>query len=154
MTAAKTLASFAFGSLAIAACVLTPTPADATEPTPDPVEVFWSMPNGGTPENVTYPQTYSPVGAVTPGVCYQIDRYSTADAALFTADNILYEGEDYTDVNGPGTGVISWRFVCVPALEVVVPLPTETPTATPEPVVETPAPVAVTLATLALAATV
>jgi cell division septation protein DedD len=126
-------------------------PARATEPTPT-VEVFWSMPDGGTPEHVTYPQTYSPAGAVTPGVCYQIDTYSTADAALFTADNTLTEGEDYADVNGPGTGVISWRFVCVPAVEVVAPAPvetpapspTETPAPTAAPVESTPAPVTVT----------
>jgi len=119
-------------------------PADATEPADSTVEVFWSMPDGGTPEHVTYPQTFSPDGAVTPGTCYQVDRYSTADAALFTADNTLTEGEDYADVNGPGTGVISWRFECVPAVEVVIP-PTPTPTETPAPtatqVESTPAPV-------------
>lgn len=103
------------------------------------------MPDGGTPEHVTYPQTYSPDGAVTPGVCYQIDTYSTADAALFTADNTLTEGEDYADVNGPGTGVISWRFECVPAVEAVIPpTPTGTPAPTATPVESTPATVTVT----------
>jgi len=132
MTAARSAASFTFGTLAIAACVLSPTPADAT--TPDTVEVFWSMPNNGTPENVTYPQTYSPDGAVTPGVCYQIDRYSSTDAAQFTADNTLFEGEDWADVNGPGTGVLSWRFECVPAAEVIAPVATPEPTTAPAPV--------------------
>jgi hypothetical protein len=119
-------------------------PARATEPTPT-VEVFWSMPDGGTPEHVTYPQTYSPDGAVAAGVCYQIDTYSPTDAALFTADNTLTEGEDYADVNGPGTGVISWRFVCVPAVEVVIPpAPTETPAPVETPPAEVPAPTPVT----------
>jgi hypothetical protein len=110
---AKTAGNFFLGAAFIAACTINPSPANAT--TPDTVEVFWLMPNAGTPENVTYPQTYSADGATVPGACYQIDTYSTADAALFTADNTLTEGEDYADVNGPGTGVLSWRFECVPA---------------------------------------
>lgn len=131
---------------AVAFTVLaTGQPVNASEQPSDTVEVFWSMPDGGTPEHVTYPQSYSPDGAVLPGVCYQIDTYSSADAALFTADNTLFEGEDYAEVNGPGTGVISWRFECVPAVEVVAPVPTPTPAATPEPtatpVTVSPAPV-------------
>ncbi|GAB2613780.1 LPXTG cell wall anchor domain-containing protein [Pseudactinotalea suaedae] len=68
------------------------------------VEVFWALPDGGTPESVTWPQTYSPAGAVECGVWYQVDTYKVADVEDLIADGILTHGEDH--------GVaISWRFV-------------------------------------------
>lgn len=106
--------------------VLAPVAAHATEP----VEVFWEMtpPNGtvwgpdsfdsestnpdGT--NATWPQVYSPDGAVQCGAWYQADFYSPEDAAMLTADGLLHYQEDW-DV------VISWRFVwggdCPPPYE-------------------------------------
>ena len=117
------------------------TPAHATDEPPvvplDPpatVEVFWLMPNGGTAENVTYPQTYLPAGesSLLPGECAQVDTYLVSEAATFYADGILNLGEDYG--NGNQSGAISWRFVCAP---VVVP-PVEPPVTVDPPVIDPP----------------
>lgn len=87
--------------------------ANATE-APATVEVYWAMPDGGTPENVTWPQAYAPDGATEPGVCYQIDTYLEEEAPLFTADGVLQLGEDYQTEDQ--RGAISWRFECVPPM--------------------------------------
>lgn len=65
------------------------------------------MPNGGTPENVTWPQT----AANDPecGVWYQVDTYLTSERDTFVADGILTIGEDYQTQYQ--RGAISWRFV-------------------------------------------
>lgn len=65
-------------------------------------EVSWAMPNGGTPQNVTWPQTL----AHNPecGVWYQVDLYPVDAIPALVADGILTLGEDYPVV-------ISWRFV-------------------------------------------
>lgn len=78
----------------------------------DTTEVFWAMPNGGTPDNITWPQTLSGADKLKCGVWYQVDTYPLDDAAALTADGRLDLGEDYPVV-------ISWRFVyggdCPPA---------------------------------------
>lgn len=70
----------------------------------DTTEVFWAMPNGGTPENVTWPQTLSGADKMQCGVWYQVDTYPVDSVAALTADGILTDGEDHAVV-------ISWRFV-------------------------------------------
>src|SRR3546814_11495788 len=55
-----------------------PAPTDGGKGT---VEVFWAMPNGGTPEEVTWPQLHSPDGAVQCGVWYQVDTYKSKHVA-------------------------------------------------------------------------
>lgn len=116
-------------------------PAMATEVPPAEVNVLWAMPDGGTPENVTWPQTLADPAALTCGVWYQSDWYLASEAPLFTADGILEYKEDWgTDTQA---GALRWSFVyggdCPPAEEppVVVPpveqpLVVETPVA-PEP---------------------
>lgn len=78
----------------------------------DTTEVFWAMPNGGTPDNVTWPQTLSGADKLECGVWYQVDTYPLDDVAALTADGRLDLGEDYAVV-------VSWRFVyggdCPPA---------------------------------------
>lgn len=103
-------------------------------PTPEPVEVFWAMPDGGTAENVTWPQTLADPAALTCGVWYQVDMYTPEDAARFTADGMLTLGEDYGSETQ--TGAISWRFVfggdCViPPVEPPVVPPVEPPADVP-----------------------
>jgi len=74
-------------------------------PLPVPVEGWWLMPNGGTAEHVTWPQTATPAGVVPCGVTAQVDTYPS-QAALDTlaADGVLTLGEDYGIAE-------SWRFV-------------------------------------------
>lgn len=69
------------------------------------VEVWWAMPAGGTPENVTWPQLHlTDPAAAQCGVWYQVDIYKPADAKRFTRDGVLEYGEDHGHA-------ISWRFV-------------------------------------------
>lgn len=72
------------------------------------VEVFWAMPNGGTPDNVTWPQALA-TNQDQCGVWYQADTYLTTEAENFTSDSVLNLGEDYQ--NDHQRGAISWRFV-------------------------------------------
>lgn len=103
--------SVLLGAVALGAAPATAAPAPASGDRT--VEVFWSMPDGGTPENVTWPQTHSPDGAVGCGLWYQVDTYTKADAKRFTRDGILEHGEDHG-------AAISWRFVyggdCAPEI--------------------------------------
>jgi hypothetical protein len=90
----------------IAALVIAP-PAHAEESAPESTSVdgWWLMPNGGTADNITWPQTATEPGNVPCGVTAQVDTYPN-QAALdaLAADGTLTEGEDY--------GVAqSWRFV-------------------------------------------
>lgn len=66
------------------------------------VEVFWKMPNGGTPDQVTWPQTHVAIPDEC-GVWFQVDTYHADDVAALVQDGLLLEGEDW-DV------VLSWRF--------------------------------------------
>lgn len=83
----------------------------------DTIELWWALPDGGTPENVTWPQTLVDPSAVPCDTWTQIDTYIPSEAATFAADGVLAEGEDYpSDVQ---TGAIQWRFElyggdCVP----------------------------------------
>lgn len=111
-----------------------------SEDTNPNAEVYWAMPNGGTPENVTWDQTFSAAGAVDCGVWYQVDLYPKDKIEQLTADGILTNGEDHGIV-------ISWRYEyagdCAPVepepTPTPEPTPEATPTATPTPVVITPA---------------
>ena len=71
---------------------------------PETSEVYWAMPNGGTPDAVTWPQTLAAADALTCGVWYQVDTYPTSAIPALTADGILTDGEDHAVVK-------SWRFV-------------------------------------------
>lgn len=87
------------------------------------VEVYWAMPNGGTPENVTWPQAHAPNGATECGVWYQVDTYLSHEAPGFYADGILEHGEDWG--NKYQTGAISWRFEYGGDCVVIPPKPEE-----------------------------
>lgn len=77
--------------------------------TNDTIEIYWAMPDGGTADAVTWPQTYdSTPETLDCGVTYQVDTYTPDEAAIFTADGILTQGEDYGSETQ--TGAISWRF--------------------------------------------
>lgn len=92
-------------------------------PPPPTVEVWWEMPNGGNASNVTWPQSYLADPSVLQcGVSYQVDTYLSNEAPVFTADNVLYLGEDYQSATQ--RGVISWRFVDGPACLQVIAIPT------------------------------
>jgi len=102
---------------------ITPSTDTSTSSTTPPVtpptrtvEIVWGMPNGGTPDHVTWPQTYSPDGTTAPGTCSQIDTYLATEAPRFYADGKLEQGEDYESKTQ--RGAISWRFVCVPPVVV------------------------------------
>lgn len=90
------------------------TEAETTTSTsPASVEGWWLLPNGGTADNVTWPQAVTEADAVPCGVTAQVDMYPSAEAlATLQADGQLDQGEDYSTV-------ISWRFVyggdCPPA---------------------------------------
>lgn len=106
-------------------------PAMATEEPPAEVNVLWAMPDGGTPENVTWPQTLADPAALACGIWSQSDWYLASEAPLFTADGILNYKEDWgTETQA---GALRWSFVyggdCPPVTEeppVVVP-PIEEP---------------------------
>jgi len=130
MTARNTAGAVSFGALAIAACVLTPTPADATEAPVAPtasVTVDWLLTNTELPtsETASWPQSYL---KATDCGWVRRDTYDTstpenlAIVNAILADGILEQGEDY--------GVIvSWEFVYVDCpVATVDPLPTDTAT--------------------------
>ena len=94
------------------------------------VEVYWLLPDEGTPDNVTWPQTYHPEPVCGDG-WYQVDTYLAEDVPALIEDGLLHYGEDF-DV------VISWRFEAQVPCD-VEPEPTPTPTPTPE-VTPTPEP--------------
>lgn len=106
--------SWRYGIGCIVACAVVSSialaqPAEAVEP--PIVTVLWAMPNGGTAENVTWPQTEIPGGesAIPCGVTAQVDDYLEDEAARFTADGTLTEFEDYPSETQRGS--IDWRFV-------------------------------------------
>lgn len=84
-------------------------PAMATEAPPAEVNVLWLMPDGGTPENVTWPQTLADPAALACGVWYQSDWYLATEAPGFTADGILDYKEDYG--SDTQAGALRWSFV-------------------------------------------
>lgn len=89
--------------------MFSPTAANATQSGPeDTVEIVWLMPEGGSPSNVTWPQTLAPDGAIPCGRYGQADTYLRSEAERFTADGMLYLGEDYG--NDTQRGAISWHF--------------------------------------------
>lgn len=114
-------------------------PAMATEAPPAEVNVLWLMPDGGTPENVTWPQRLADPAALSCGAWYQSDWYLATEAPGFTADGILTLGEDYA--SDTQAGALRWSFVyggdCPPVIE-------EPPVAVP-PVEEPELPVVATL---------
>jgi len=81
------------------------------------------MPNGGTPDNVTYNQTLADASNLECGVWYQADTYLVSEAAKFTADGILTLGEDYQ--NDSQRGAISWHFVYGGDCVVIPPQPAD-----------------------------
>jgi len=85
------------------------------------IEVFWAMPNGGTPNNVTWPQTLANGTNLQCGIWYQVDTYLSGEAARFVLDGVLNLGEDYQ--NDTQRGAISWRFVYGGDCPVIPPKP-------------------------------
>ena len=89
-----------------------------TSTDPDPgdelTEVWWLLPNGGTDQNVTWPQPLLPGPSVGCGQWAQVDTYHVRDVPKLTADLILTQGEDYNGI------AVSWRFVyggdCAPVI--------------------------------------
>lgn len=109
--------------------LLVPTAAHATPP-PETKTLEWTLPNGGTRENVTWPQ---PPYVSECGVWVQVDiyPYGTAEEKTRTDalddDGLLTYGEDHGWVK-------SWSFR--QAAPCVTPTPTEEPTSTPSPTPE------------------
>lgn len=77
---------------------------DTNPPVDPPVEVCWSLPDGGTDLNVTWPQTYVPDCVPACETWLQVDTYPTSAVADLIADGLLEHKEDWD-------AVISWRFV-------------------------------------------
>lgn len=126
-------------------CYGTPTPPVEPEPEApvDVTEVYtWELPNGGTPENVTWPQTLVGKGDLTPEKCdvtYQVDTYVGTREEI---DAVVLDGI----LTGPaedGGIVTEWHYNSGPICEVtppVEPTPTPTPEPTEPPVEPTPTP--------------
>lgn len=97
--------------------------------TPHTKTIEWTMSNGGTPQNVTWPQT--PYAGEC-GVWIQVDVYpykTDADRARTDAlddDGYLTRGEDHGWVK-------SWTFRQAPPCATPTPTPTPEPTWTPSP---------------------
>lgn len=136
----------------VAPCSSTP-PVDEEPPTeeqppvvvtpPATVEVAWAMPTGSGPcpvgptgttgcDNTGWPQTYLPDPELALcGLWIQHDIYLVDEAARYTADGILTNGEDHrTDTQ---RGAISWRFTytgdCPPPTSPAPPITPEQPPA-------------------------
>lgn len=106
-----------------AGCGAVPPPIDP--PVDPPVEVCWLLPDGGTPDNMTWPQTYVPDCVPPCEATLQVDTYPTSAVAALIADGVLVYGEDH--------GIaISWRFVTGEAC-VEEPPVEEPPVEEPEP---------------------
>lgn len=72
---------------------------------PQPVEGWWLLPDGGTPDHVTWPQATTPANTVPCGMWAQVDTYPSQTALdKLAADGVLTLGEDYGIAQ-------SWRFV-------------------------------------------
>ena len=106
----------------------------AENPTPVTKSMRWFLPDGGTPQNVTWPQ---PILAGQCGGWVQVDVYPYAtddDRARTDAlddDGVLSYGEDHG-------WAISWSFEQTPACVEPEPTPDPEPTPTPEPTEEEP----------------
>lgn len=96
--------------------VTPPVEPETETPAPVTTEVYWSLPNGGTPDNVTWPQPLAGPDALACGVWYQVDTYDLTDVPNLTADGKLDAGED-------ASVVISWRFVFGGDCPVIAPKP-------------------------------
>lgn len=98
--------------------------SSTTSTSPASVEGWWLLPNGGTADNVTWPQAVTEADTVPCGVTAQVDTYPSAEVlATLQADGQLDQGEDYSTV-------ISWRFVVGPKcgpVTITVPTLTVTP---------------------------
>jgi len=99
---------------------------------PELVEVCWLLPDGGTADNVTWPQTYVSDCVPPCETTLQVDTYPVDAVPALIAAGILEQGDDY--------GIVTqWRFgagadcpVAAPPVEppVVVP-PVEPPVVVP-----------------------
>lgn len=101
--------------------------AAAEEDEPTEAEVWWLMPNGGTPDNVTWPQPLLPGPSVQCGAWAQVDTYPVEKIMALTADLKLDYKEDW--------GIaLHWRYVyggdCSIPTETEVPSSTSTPSPT------------------------
>lgn len=94
----------------------------------DTTEVWWLLPEGGSPSNVTWPQTYLPDSTVPCDRWAQVDRYPVSAIPALIADGLL------SWVNGQPEDhavVISWRFEQGPPCETPTSAPTTVPTTEP-----------------------
>lgn len=121
----------------LASLLFTTTPdPTVTPPATETRAMAWFLPDGGTPENVTWPQ---PIFTSQCGGWIQVDTYpytteeEKARTDALDDDGVLSYGEDHGYV-------LSWAFVEAPVcIETPEPTPEPTPVPTPEPV-KTPEP--------------
>jgi hypothetical protein len=96
------------GLVVVGAAIANPAHAETAT-----VEVIWLMPAGADPDNVLYDQVELPGGIaeIPCGRWAQGDYYLREEAARFTSDGKLTEGEDHaSDFPVRLMGVISWAF--------------------------------------------
>ncbi|WP_354567682.1 hypothetical protein [Glaciihabitans sp. UYNi722] len=126
--------------------------------TSSPVEGWWTLPNGGTADNVTWPQPAITEATQVCGTVSQVDTYpSQAALDALRADGFLTLVDGHPEDSGV---VISWRFVTAPECgippvdpPVVVTPPVVTPPAIVLPVVTPPTAAAVITPNLVAAKT-
>lgn len=105
-------------TVGILSAALLATGAGAANATPqhqNQVEVYWLVPEGvpvvnNAVDQSGFPQQWLKDEIVPCGRVAQVDTYLESDAAQFTADSILYYGEDHGKA-------IRWRFVYGPECE-------------------------------------
>jgi hypothetical protein len=107
------------GLVAVGAVIAQPAHAETAT-----IEIIWLMPAGATPDNVLYDQLWLPKGiaSIPCGMWAQGDHYLREEAAVFTADGRLTEGEDHqSDFPIRRMGVLGWDFYyggdCAPGVD-------------------------------------
>lgn len=131
----KTFMAGLIAALVITGSAFIAAPASATEPlVPETKTIKWVLSEGGTADNVTWPQPIFDETEILCGttVTLQVDTYpygtdkEKARTDALSADGVLTYGEDHG-------WVISWVFETYTAPDCVVEPPVETPPATEAP---------------------